>query len=198
MAAFSDFLEDAIVNGLFRSATASTWAASTAYAVGDVVFPTSSNGFVYECVTAGTSGSSEPTWPTTLGQQVTDGTVTWEARQVPGRCLKRPLYFALFTAAPSDSGGGTEVSGGSYARVQYDPSDSNWSAPSGGNGQTQNSNAITFPTATADWGTVVAVGVFDASTGGNLLVHGSLTTSKTVQNGDTAKFDPNNFTLTVD
>lgn len=55
------------------------WQASTSYSVGDVVRPTTRNGFTYKCITAGTSGSSEPTWPTTAGQTVTDGTVEWEA-----------------------------------------------------------------------------------------------------------------------
>jgi len=56
------------------------WAASTAYALGDVVRPTTRNSFAYECTTAGTSGATEPTWPTTAGTTVTDGTVVWTAR----------------------------------------------------------------------------------------------------------------------
>lgn len=96
------------------------------------------------------------------------------------------LYVALYTSGPSDSGGGTEVSGGSYARAQLDPSDSNWAATSGSDGKTSNSVAITFPSPTANWGTVSHFGIFDASSSGNLLFHGSLTTSKTVNNGDAA------------
>lgn len=53
------------------------WAATTAYSLGDRVVPTSSNGFYYECTTAGTSAGTEPTWPTTIGNTVVDGTVTW-------------------------------------------------------------------------------------------------------------------------
>jgi hypothetical protein len=98
------------------------------------------------------------------------------------------LGVALFTAAPSDSGGGTEVSGGSYARVDVPPLDANWSAPNSTGGATANVSAITFPTATADWGTVTHVGIFDATSGGNLLFHGALTASKTVTNGDTFSF----------
>ena len=57
------------------------WAASTAFAVGDVRRATSSqnSGLVFECTTAGTSGSSEPTWPTDIGSTLTDNTVVWTA-----------------------------------------------------------------------------------------------------------------------
>lgn len=96
------------------------------------------------------------------------------------------LAVALFTAAPSDSGGGTEVSGGSYARVQRDPSDSNWTGSSSTDGLTDNAAAITFPTPSANWGTITHFGIFDATSGGNLLFWGALTTSKTVNNGDPA------------
>lgn len=96
------------------------------------------------------------------------------------------LGVALFTAAPSDAGGGTEVSGGSYARVANNPLDANWDAISGNNGTTANTGTVTFPAPTADWGSVTHFGVFDAATGGNLLFHGALTTSKTINNGDAA------------
>lgn len=56
---------------------ATAWAATTTYAVGDVVRPSTANGHVYKCIVAGDSGGSEPTWPTTAELQVTDGTVTW-------------------------------------------------------------------------------------------------------------------------
>ncbi|MCD6418865.1 hypothetical protein J7M00_08805, partial [bacterium] len=62
----------------------SAWSASTAYSEGDYIRPTSANGYSYECTVAGTSGSSEPTWPTTLGETVTDGTVTWECVSMRG------------------------------------------------------------------------------------------------------------------
>jgi len=63
-------------------AAGTAWAASTAYSAGDVVHPTTLNGYVYECTTAGTSGTTEPTWPTTPGDTVTDGGVTWTCRAV--------------------------------------------------------------------------------------------------------------------
>jgi len=105
------------------------------------------------------------------------------------------LYYALFTAAPSDTGGGTEVSGGSYARVAVTTSLTNFAgtqaagsttASSGTGGVTSNNGAITFPAPTANWGVVTHFGVFDASSGGNLLLWAALTNSKTINNGDAA------------
>lgn len=96
------------------------------------------------------------------------------------------LGVALFTVTPSDSGGGTEVTGGSYARVDVPPLDANWTAASATDGLTDNAAAITFPTPSANWGTVVAFGIFDATSGGNLLVWGPITPNKTINNGDPA------------
>jgi len=105
------------------------------------------------------------------------------------------LYISLFTAAPTDSTAGTEVTGGSYARVSVTSSLANWagtqsagstSASSGSSGTTSNNNAITFPAPTANWGTIVGFAIHDASSAGNMLVYGALTTSKTVNNGDAA------------
>jgi hypothetical protein len=116
------------------------------------------------------------------------------------------LYFALFTAAPNDAGGGTEVSGGSYARVTVAPSNSNFNgthgstsgASSGMSGQITNAVAITWPAPTANWGTCNAFGIFDAATVGNLLIWGMLNTAKTVNNGDSApSFSPGNFQVTL-
>lgn len=93
------------------------------------------------------------------------------------------LEIALYTAAPGETGGGTEVSGGSYARVARNPDDANWTAVNSTSGHTDNAAAITFPTPTANWGVVVGFGVF---LDGNLAVYGSLDTPKTVNNGDPA------------
>ena len=105
------------------------------------------------------------------------------------------VYLALFTAAPSDSGGGTEVSGGSYARKAVSTT-SQWSAPGVG-GLTDNINAQAFVTATASWGTVTHVGIFDAASAGNLLFHGALTVSKTVGSGDTFQFSAGDLDITL-
>lgn len=96
------------------------------------------------------------------------------------------LYVSLHTANPADDASGTEVSGGSYARVQRDPLDANWTGASATNGLTDNAADITFPAPTANWGSITHFGIWDASSGGNLLVYGALTQAKTVNNGDPA------------
>ena len=101
------------------------------------------------------------------------------------------LYVALFTTATSDAGGGTEVSGGAYARQA-----AGLSAASGG--ASSNAADITFPTATADWGTITHVALMDALTGGNMLMHSPLDASKTVNNGDTFKINAGDLDVTVD
>jgi hypothetical protein len=106
------------------------------------------------------------------------------------------VYVALFTAAPSDSGGGTEVTGGSYARASVTNNGTNWPAASGG--AKSNGTDITFVTASANWGTIVAMGIFDASTSGNLLYWADLTVSKAINNGDTAKFVAGEIDVTED
>lgn len=103
-------------------------------------------------------------------------------------------YVALFTVAPTDAGGGTEVTGGSYARVQTVGTD--WAAAA--SGANTNAAAITFPTATASWGTVVAAALFDASTAGNMLIWGDLTVNKTVTTDDTLSFPIGNIDFTLD
>jgi len=60
------------------AASATAWVASTAYQLGDIVRPTTSNGRIYLCVTAGTSGGVEPTWTTGRGDRITDNTVVWQ------------------------------------------------------------------------------------------------------------------------
>lgn len=96
------------------------------------------------------------------------------------------LAVALYTAAPGEAGGGTEVSGGSYARVQRDPLDANWTAPDTTGGLTDNVAALTFPAPTANWGSITHMAILDATSGGNFLIYGALTTAKTVNNGDPA------------
>jgi len=96
------------------------------------------------------------------------------------------LAVSLHTADPTDAGTGTEVLGGSYARVDRPPLDANWSAASATDGLTDNVADITFPAPTANWGVITHFGIWDALTSGNLLVHGALGTSKTVNSGDPA------------
>lgn len=106
------------------------------------------------------------------------------------------VYVALYTVAPTDAGGGTEATGGSYARVAVTNNDTNW--PAASSGAKANGAAITFPTATADWGTVVAFAILDAASGGNFLYWGDLTDNKTVDDGDTASFAIGELDVTED
>ena len=102
------------------------------------------------------------------------------------------LHVALYTSAPSDTGGGTEVSGGSYARqtATFNVSGTNPTTAT-------NAAAIEYPTATGDYGTVVAVGIFDASSSCNLLAYASLTANKTVSTGDVFRFDAGDIDITL-
>lgn len=110
--------------------------------------------------------------------------------------LPAAWHFALFTVAPTDAGGGTEVSGGAYARVSVTRNQTNF--PAAANGSMKNATAITFPAATAAWGTIVAIGIYDAATLGNLRFWQSLTTSRVVNSGDTFSIPANSLTLTED
>jgi hypothetical protein len=118
-----------------------------------------------------------------------------------------PVYVALFTVTPSDSGGGTEVAGNNYARVAVTSSLANWAgtqgsgtttASTGTNGTTSNNAQINFPTPSASWGTVVAIGIFDALTNGNLLFWGPLTINKVINNGDVVDFPAATLTIQID
>ena len=102
------------------------------------------------------------------------------------------LYVALYTAAPTDAGGGTEVStsGTAYARQTITFTTSG--------GTTSNTSAVEYSTATGSgFGTVVAMGIFDASTSGNLLAYGTLTTSKSVSAGDVFRFNASAIDITL-
>jgi hypothetical protein len=100
------------------------------------------------------------------------------------------LYLGLFTVAPGEAGGGTEVSGSGYTRKIV-------SMTTTGNAST-NSAAVEFDPATGSWGTITSVGVFDASTGGNLLAYGDLTTSKTVASGDVFRIPTGDLDITLE
>jgi len=99
------------------------------------------------------------------------------------------VYVALFTTDPTDANTGTEVTGGSYARTSVA-----FAAPS--NGASASSADCTFPTCTSTWGTVSHIGIFDASTSGNLLYHTPLDTSKTIETGDIFKIASASLTVT--
>lgn len=95
------------------------------------------------------------------------------------------VWVALYTTAPTDDDLGLEVAGGSYARQQVA-----FTAPVqvDGKATVENVDDITFPVATADWGTVTHVGLRDAETGGNLLFHKSVNNPRTILTSDRVRF----------
>lgn len=97
-------------------------------------------------------------------------------------------YVALFTSAPNESGGGTEVTGGSYARIPGNFLVTNSSAA--------NNSLLTFPTASADWGVITDFAIFDLLSGGHMLYYGTLGTPRTVLNGDVVKFNAGQLVVT--
>ena len=99
------------------------------------------------------------------------------------------IYVSLHTADPTDAGTGTEVSGGSYARTAV-----TMGAPTNGSGT--NSADVQFPQSTADWGTVTHIGIWDATTSGNMLFHTPLDTSKNITTGDVFKIASGSLTIT--
>jgi hypothetical protein len=102
------------------------------------------------------------------------------------------LYLALFTSNPDEDGSGTEVTtiGTAYARQTVTFSVS-------GNTATTDA-AVEFPTATANYGTVSHVGIYDASSAGNLIAYASLTTSKAIETGDVFRVPAGDLDITLD
>ncbi len=186
--ALTDLSEDNMIEGFNRSRflTINNWA-TIAYVVGDVVQSATWNDRLFRCVVAGTSSGGEPAFGANVGDEVTDsGGVVWVTCGVGP--LKDPIFWALFTAAPGETGGGTEVTGGAYARTAHQPLDANYDVPSGGTGQTANTLAITFPAPSgANWGTVVSFARVDRATGvASMFSYASLTSSEIINDGDQA------------
>lgn len=103
------------------------------------------------------------------------------------------VYLALFTATPSDTGGGTECTGSNYARLAITNNATNWPAASAGS--KKNGVYFLFPIPTGTWGTVTAIGIFDAATSGNLLFWSTIT-SKSVTTGVPVYFAVDSITIT--
>jgi hypothetical protein len=102
-------------------------------------------------------------------------------------------YVGLFTAAPSDTGGGTEVSGNAYARVVTGTISGSGTATT-----FSNAAAIEFAAASGgNWGTIGWAGIFDASTSGNLLAWAPLTTSRVINDGDVFRIPATSLTITL-
>jgi len=103
-------------------------------------------------------------------------------------------YVALYTTNPTMPAGtgGVEVTGGSYARVELDTALAAAAA-----GSITTNAVLTWAQATADWGTITGIGIFDAATVGNLLAAGPLAVSKSVLNGDTFSMPTGDVTATL-
>ena len=101
-------------------------------------------------------------------------------------------YVSLHTADPTDDGSGAEVSGGSYARTS-----ASFATASGTSGSVATDADVTFPTATASWGTVTHIGIWNDSASGDLLYHTALDSSKTIDSGDIFKITSGNLTVTL-
>ena len=102
------------------------------------------------------------------------------------------LYLALFTANPNEDGSGTEVStsGTAYARQSVAFTISGNTA--------SNTAAVEYPTATANYGTVSHVGIYDASSAGNLIAYAALTSSKAIETGDVFRVPTGDLDITLD
>ena len=99
-------------------------------------------------------------------------------------------YLALFTAiSDGEAGSVTELSGSAYARQSV-------AFTTSGN-TTSNNAAVEFPTATGSWGTVTHVGVFDASTSGNLMAYATLSSSKAIDTGDVFRVPSGDLDITL-
>jgi len=101
------------------------------------------------------------------------------------------VYIGVFTATPTDSAAGTEVSGGAYARQAV-------TFGAAASGSVTNSAVVEFPAATAAWGTVTSMGIFDAPTAGALIVYGNLTASVTIGVSDILRFAAGAITVSLD
>lgn len=105
------------------------------------------------------------------------------------------VYIALYTVAPTNAGGGTEVSGGSYARVAV--AAAGWTKSGTSPVQLVNTAITDFGTATGNWGTVVAAAIMDAASVGNQIAWATLTASKTVNNGDGCDFPASSLVFQI-
>lgn len=113
-----------------------------------------------------------------------------------GSSATRPTawYVGLFTAAPSDTGGGTEVTGNGYARVATGTLSVSGPSPT----NCTNAAAIEFAAASGgNWGTITHIAIFDADTSGNMLGWAALTTSRTINDGDIIRIPAGDLDITL-
>lgn len=169
---------------------APVWTLTTVVATGSYVIPTTFSGLtgsigrIFKATTGGTTSGTQPTWPTSLGGTVVDGSVTWTE-------VSNLFAAGTFT--------GVEPSGGGYARITVANNTTNWPVPSGTNPVTvQNGALLSWPQTTSSWGQIVGVVGFDAITAGNgrfwTPLTGAASTVATVV-GVTPQLNINAFTL---
>ena len=100
------------------------------------------------------------------------------------------VYLGLFVSNPGEAGDGTEVTGGSYIRKRI-----TFGLPT--DGAASNDAEIMFPVASANWGTITHVAIYDAESTGNLLFYGTLTNTKTIQTNDQLKINAGDITVAL-
>lgn len=100
------------------------------------------------------------------------------------------VYLGLSVASMGEAADGTELSGSGYARQAV-----TFSAAS--SGTTSNTGAVTFPTATGSWGSVGFWSIWDAASSGNMLLHGSFTSAKTIASGDVLRVSAGDLDITA-
>lgn len=106
------------------------------------------------------------------------------------------LYLGLFTAAPDVSAGGTECSGGGYGRARFANAAGSWADAAAGSKALV--TCVGFPVASGSWGTVTAIGIFDAASGGNLWTWRPVSPSMTITSGETVVVEPNDLVVALD
>jgi len=175
-------------------ASAGVHAVNTAYALNDTVFIADVGGKyrLYKCTTVGTAAATKPSYPGVNNEVITDGTAAFTEQ-----------HNAL-----EDATGIVEPAGGGYARVAVAALLTEWAgtqgagttvASSGTGATTSNNNPITFPNPTANWGTVGMFVLFDAATGGNAWIVGSLNNPLPITSGMTnVQFAAGALTYTED
>lgn len=198
MSAKSNYLKNKLIDWFWRNqsftpptsiyftlltSTKGARANSTAYVSNDTISLTANDSktHLYKCTTSGTSAAAQSTlYPGALDEVITDGTAVFTEQS------------SVLAAAGSTL---VEATGGSFARVAVVGNMTNFAGTqsagstttsSGTGGTTSNNGTITFAAPTANWGFVWGAATYDASTTGNLLSFGGLTTVKTVNNGDAA------------
>lgn len=157
---------------------------STAVSVGDFTIPATPNGRLYRCTTAGTTGAGEPTWATTDGGTTSDGTAVW-TEHTPSLKSATNIPECAYT---------------SYARVAIGTAGASLFAAAASQ-SSSNASAINFPTKTGGTDeTVAGFLLYDASSAGNLLEFGLLTSApfvKLIQDNDTPSFAIGQLTRTA-